>query len=65
MRRGSVVGSTIFEALTLPESFTRTETIKSVTISVDWNDDGDPFLNPWEENMFDIAEALPGLFHIP
>jgi hypothetical protein len=65
VRPGSVAGSTIFEALTLPESFTRTETIKSVIISVDWDEGGDPFQNPWEENMFDIAEHAPGLFHIP
>ena len=65
VRPGSVAGSTIFEALTFHEFFTRTETIKSVVISVDCDEDGDPSLNPWEENMFDIAEPTPGLFHIP
>jgi len=65
VRYGSVARSTIFEALTLPESFMQTATIRSVIISVDFDEDGRLSFNPWEVNMFDIAAQLSGLLSIP
>lgn len=65
VRHGSVAGSTIFEALTLPVSFMQTETIRSVVVSVDRDEDGDLTFNPWAVNMFDMAAQISGLFSIP
>lgn len=65
VRPGSVVGSTIFEAFTTTEAPTKARTVKSVSISVDNDEDDDPIIDYWDENTYDIAEQAPALFNIP
>ncbi|KAF4628787.1 hypothetical protein G7Y89_g9361 [Cudoniella acicularis] len=65
IRGGSMVSSALFEALGGPSTMCRLQSIKSVAVSIDQNDYGDPVFDRYGGNPFDIDHQMKALMSLP